>query len=159
MDVNQPEFRLLRQHVVQGSTRRWTCAVVPGGWELLVGGAQGSSKLFHLLSASPEPSMASHMLCLTRSSCSMTPKVKSVEGCSSVGDTVWLIFLVNAMSASCCTLASSWETAFWSVWAFFLDGYLIWISKQWKKAQSAQTSDSPNIPNCKTSLSWLLMKM
>lgn len=40
MVVNQPEFRLLRQHTVQGSMRRWTCAVVPGGWELL-GGCSG----------------------------------------------------------------------------------------------------------------------
>lgn len=40
MVVNQPEFRLLRQHVVQISVRRWTCAVVPGGWELL-GGCSG----------------------------------------------------------------------------------------------------------------------
>lgn len=39
-----------------------------------------SFSISHL--ASPEPSMASHMLSLIRSS--MTPKVKSVEGCSSV---------------------------------------------------------------------------
>lgn len=35
--VNQPGFRLLRQHLVWGSMRRWMFAVGPGGWELLEG--------------------------------------------------------------------------------------------------------------------------
>lgn len=50
-----PHLRLLWQHVVWGSMRKWTCAVVPSGWEI-VGDAQGSSKLFYLSSASHKSS-------------------------------------------------------------------------------------------------------
>lgn len=65
--------------MAQGSMGRWTCPVVSSGWETL-GGAQGSPKLFHLSSASCKSSLVLCMLCHTRPSCSITAKVKSVEG-------------------------------------------------------------------------------
>lgn len=112
--VNQPGFRLLRQHLVWGSLRRFD--VCCGSWWVgAPGGVLGAALSFsisHL--ASPEPSMASHMLSLIRSV--MTPEVKRVEGCSSVGVSH---VLVNTTSVTWCTLTSSWETIFWPIWAFF----------------------------------------
>lgn len=94
-----PHLRLLWQHVVQGSMRKWTCAVVPSGWEIIED-AQGSSKLFYLSSASRKSSCCCACYLLPGQAIVSPSKVKNMECHGSVGDMLWLSFLTSAMSHS-----------------------------------------------------------